>query len=222
MPVVPKFTDASSPLTPLDREALADVLDSLDDAIYLVDGALRLIHFNSGWRRLPPEHGWLKLSGSPEPGHPFLWYVGDPVRRDKLEAIIRQVLADGAPQEIRAPCDCGRVWRFSVLPWLRGGRAHGVICRVTDDPSQGGAQAQMRQLQKLESIGALTAGVAHDFNNLLLVIRGNVGLLLMDEKTDAATRARLNQVELAAARASDLTQRLTAIGRPAEKKSNRS
>lgn len=222
MPVVPKFTDAPSPLTPLDREALADVLDSLDGAIYLVDGALRLIHFNNGWRRLPPEHGWLKLSGSPEPGHPFLWCVGDPARRDKLEAIIRQVLADGAPQEIQAPSDCGRVWRMSVLPWLRGGGVHGVICRVADDPSPGGAQTQMQQLQKLETIGALTAGMAHDFNNLLLVIRGNVGLLLMDEKTDTATRARLDQVELAAARASDLTQRLLALGRPAEKKINRS
>jgi len=78
--------------------------------------------------------------------------------------------------------------------------------------------AQLRQLQKMEVVGALTAGAAHDFNNLLLAIRGNVGLLLMDSKTDAAMRARLDQVELAAARASELSQRLLTIGRPSEPK----
>ncbi len=70
----------------------------------------------------------------------------------------------------------------------------------------------------METVGALAAGVAHDFNNLLLAVRGNVGLLLMDHTADPAMRERLQQVDLAATRASELSQRLLRYGRPAEER----
>lgn len=73
---------------------------------------------------------------------------------------------------------------------------------------------QLRQAQKMESLGQLTGGVAHDFNNLLTVILGNADLLVED-LDEAAPRQRTNaeMIQRAAERAADLTKRLLAFSR---------
>lgn len=70
--------------------------------------------------------------------------------------------------------------------------------------------AELRQAQKMEAVGQLTAGVAHDFNNLLAVIVGNGELL--QGRLDADD-PRLKGIMTAARRAGELTQRLLAFSR---------
>jgi len=74
-------------------------------------------------------------------------------------------------------------------------------------------EEQLRQLQKMESIGQLAAGVAHDFNNILAVIQGHMDMVLsgMVEGNDAVES--LKQVAGAARRAADLTRQLLAFSR---------
>jgi two-component system cell cycle sensor histidine kinase/response regulator CckA len=69
---------------------------------------------------------------------------------------------------------------------------------------------QLRQSQRLESIGILAGGVAHDFNNLLTGILGNASLILNDIPTGHPARDRAQAVCDAAQRAADLTRQLLA------------
>src|SRR5947209_14598232 len=48
---------------------------------------------------------------------------------------------------------------------------------ISDVTAEKRADRELRQAQRLEAIGQLTAGIAHDFNNLLTAILGNLELL---------------------------------------------
>jgi PAS domain S-box-containing protein len=72
---------------------------------------------------------------------------------------------------------------------------------------------QVRQSQKMESIGKLAGGIAHDFNNLLTVINGNCQLALMQTAAEHPARARIEAALAAGSRASELTSQLLAFSR---------
>ena len=73
-------------------------------------------------------------------------------------------------------------------------------------------EATLRQMQRLEAIGQLTAGVAHDFNNLLTVVLGNVNALSRALTSPEAQR-RLEMMRVAAERGAKLTAQLLAFSR---------
>ncbi len=74
-------------------------------------------------------------------------------------------------------------------------------------------QEQLRQSQKMESIGQLAGGVAHDFNNLLTAIYGNVEMALSDTEPSDSRYANLEQIRQAARSAERLTSQLLAFSR---------
>jgi signal transduction histidine kinase/CheY-like chemotaxis protein/predicted hydrocarbon binding protein len=69
-------------------------------------------------------------------------------------------------------------------------------------------EAQMRETQKLESLGVLAGGIAHDFNNLLVGILGNAGLALSEVGEGTRLRECIRDIEAGAVRASDLVRQM--------------
>lgn len=91
------------------------------------------------------------------------------------------------------------------------GRTTGTGSIVTDVTEQRQAEAQLRQIQKMEAVGNMTGGLAHDFNNLLTIILGN--LQMMERRLGGEDIGMAQSAIKAARRASEVTQRLLAFSR---------
>jgi two-component system cell cycle sensor histidine kinase/response regulator CckA len=74
-------------------------------------------------------------------------------------------------------------------------------------------EEQLRQSQKMESVGQLAGGVAHDFNNLLTIIQGHVSLLQSEEALREDLLESVSEIRLASDRAANLTRQLLAFSR---------
>jgi PAS domain S-box-containing protein len=74
-------------------------------------------------------------------------------------------------------------------------------------------EIQLREAQKMRTVGQLAGGIAHNYNNLLTVIQGNTQLVLMAVREDERLRDGLDEVLKASKRAARLTAQLLTFGR---------
>ena len=197
----------------LERDFVQSILQSLDGAIYSLDCEFRLTHANAGWRHLPALHAGIEFAGPPAIGRPLLDHVADTSRRGELRLAFEEVVATGKPQENRFHSPDGHYWLMRISPWIDGPGIRGLICNIADQTHYHELQNQLFQAQKMEIIGTLAAGVAHDFNNLLQAIRGHASLILMEAESGSPLRLGLEKIDLAAARAAEITRQLLTFSR---------
>lgn len=74
-------------------------------------------------------------------------------------------------------------------------------------------ELQIRQMQKMDSIGRLAGGIAHDFNNLLTAILGTADLALINNPPGDKNFKKFTTIKTAAQSASNLTRQLLAFSR---------
>jgi PAS domain S-box-containing protein len=127
-----------------------------------------------------------------------------------VAAAVRECLESGGNQVRRETKITARTiaWAFFPIPAVRS-----VHCYASDITERLNLEQQLRQSQKMQSVGQLAAGVAHDFNNVLTIIQGHCELVAMGEKLSKSGLDSLDQVRMAADRAAKLTQQLLTFGR---------
>ena len=89
----------------------------------------------------------------------------------------------------------------------------GIVVNSRDITHQKALETELRQSQRMETVGQLAGGVAHDFNNLLTAINGRTEFLAESKNLDASQREDVEEIRLAAGRAASLTRQLLAFSR---------
>jgi PAS domain S-box-containing protein len=79
-------------------------------------------------------------------------------------------------------------------------------------------EEELRQSQKMESIGNLAGGIAHDFNNILSSIIGFTELALDETSKGTTLEDSLQEVYSAGKRAKDLVKQILAFARQSDEK----
>lgn len=107
------------------------------------------------------------------------------------------------------------VWVDSATALLRDadGKPQGAVSMAQDITQRRAAEEQLRQSQRIDAIGQLTAGIAHDFNNLLLGMLGYTELARAEVDAKGPTAEYLRRIDASARRAAALTGQLLAFGR---------
>ena len=88
-----------------------------------------------------------------------------------------------------------------------------AITATVDITERHHLESQLRQAQKLESVGRLAGGVAHDFNNLLTIINGYSSLLLKELQPGDPAYLYAQEIGKAGNHAAGLTRQLLAFSR---------
>ncbi|MPY69024.1 MAG: PAS domain-containing protein [Alphaproteobacteria bacterium] len=95
----------------------------------------------------------------------------------------------------------------------RNGAVANVIMEGRDITELRLHQEMLLRAQKMEAVGALTAGVAHDFNNILTVISGNLEILEKTASPGGRAAKRIGRAVEAVFRGKALTQQLLTFSR---------
>lgn len=88
-----------------------------------------------------------------------------------------------------------------------------TIASLRDITDRRRLENQVRNAQKMESLGNLTRGVAHDFNNALTAIIGYASVLELNTREHPELAPSVRQILAAADRASELTRALLSFSR---------
>ena len=145
-----------------------------------------------------------------------------PEYREPLTEAIRALVEDNKPYEVefkvRRPkdgkvIDIHSIAEFDSNQNIVFGTLQDVTQQRDEERKRKKLEEQLKQSQKMESIGLLAGGIAHDFNNLLTGIAGNISLAQMDTDPEDPMYETFTELLEATDRSKELVRQLLAFSR---------
>uniref|UniRef100_Q01U21 histidine kinase n=1 Tax=Solibacter usitatus (strain Ellin6076) TaxID=234267 RepID=Q01U21_SOLUE len=187
---------------------LRDIVESSEDAIISKDMNGIIRSWNDGAERL---FGYSKEETI---GQHITLVVPESRRHEEAGILAR--IGEGLPvkhfETVRCRKD-GRLIHVSLtISPVRetSGRIVGASHIARDITERMELEEQLRQTQKLESLGVLAGGMAHDFNNLLTGVMGNASLIAEELGPESSAAPRLSEIMHASERAAQLVRQMLA------------
>jgi PAS domain S-box-containing protein len=190
----------------------SEIIAGAMDGFVQINEAGEVIEWNPraqeilGWSRedaLGKHLGDLYLPQDYQPGY-----------HDMIARLEKGDMNVGLRREIEGVRKDGQKIRVEVaITALRRRDGYAFNAFIRDLTEKIAAEEQLRQAQKMESVGQLTGGIAHDFNNMLSVITGTIDILgeAVADKPQLAAITKL--ISQAADRGAELTGHLLAFAR---------
>lgn len=191
------------------------IVDSKAYSVALLDPDGLIVEFNESFRR----NHINDYKADPKPGDDYRRVVPESYREQFERAFTGALVGAGLDTEFHH-ADTDRWFEMHMHPAQARDEVIGVCvttleitARKRDEAGQLAVERELAEARKLESLGLMAGGIAHDFNNLLTAIVGNASLARLEatgQDLPHALPGHLQQIELAARRARELTHQLLA------------
>ena len=129
-----------------------------------------------------------------------VYTTGKPAKNMEWETI----RADGSKRYIESSVDLMKNPEGQPIGF------RGVVRDATEHKRM---EAELKQSQKMESIGTLAGGIAHEFNNILGIIIGNTELAIDDVPEWNPAKECLKEIRTASMRAKDVVRHILSFAR---------
>jgi PAS domain S-box-containing protein len=176
-------------------------LESMSDAFFTLDPEWRFTYLNPQSEVILERRREDLLGKS-------VWEVFPEGAGSRFDDQYRRAVREQVPvrfEEHHAPL--GRSFEVRAFPV-----AAGLAVYFTDVTEERLRDARLRQTERLETLGRVTAGVAHDFNNLLAAV-GGFAHLGRAKAVDETILGYFDQIDAASQKAAALTCQLLAFAR---------
>lgn len=196
------------------REYLTNVIDSMSSVIISINEEGKV----TGWNKAAAEFTKIR---SEEALDKVLWQI-EPIFL-KYKKFFPEIMQTNRHMEFHRELFKKEKLLYenvSIYPLSPSG-PKGLVLRLDDITELENKELQLRQAQKMETVGTLAGGLAHDFNNVLGGIIGTLSLIRfkLNSNQEIALeklKEHITTMEESSQRAADMVQQLLALSRKKE------